>query len=93
MTKAAITSPAPGSTLPGHLGHLHLERWDRRPRVQLLGGDDRGRQQSPFAGDGARPSATVNNLPANGVPVYVRLWTQLPTTGWLFTDYTYTARQ
>ena len=32
----------------------------------------------------------MTNLPATGVPVYVRLWTQLPT-GWFSTDYTYTA--
>ena len=39
---------------------------------------------------GTTQSATVNNLPVTGVPIYVRLWTQLPT-GWFFTDYTYTA--
>jgi hypothetical protein len=35
-------------------------------------------------------SATVNNLPANGSPVYVRLFTRF-SSGWQSTDYTYTA--
>src|SRR5437867_12320380 len=43
-------------------------------------------------GQGTNLSATVNGLPVDGSPVYVRLWTQLGGgTGWQFNDYTYTA--
>lgn len=35
-------------------------------------------------------STTVSNLPTNGQPIYVRLWSDLPT-GWVYNDYTYTA--
>ena len=35
---------------------------------------------------------TVDGLPTDGSTVYVRLWTQLGGgTGWVFSDYTYTA--
>lgn len=37
------------------------------------------------------PAETVTGLPANGVTLYVRLWTYM--SGWQYRDYTYTAMQ
>ena len=39
---------------------------------------------------GTSLSTTVNNLPADGSTVYVRLWT-LASGTWVYNDYTYTA--
>jgi hypothetical protein len=39
----------------------------------------------------ATTSTTATNLPINGIKVYVRLASALPTGGWAWFDYTYTA--
>jgi hypothetical protein len=43
------------------------------------------------ASQGLATSGTVSGLPTDGRTLYVRLWSYLPSLGWQFFDYTYTA--
>ncbi|PYN89534.1 MAG: hypothetical protein DMD87_05345, partial [Candidatus Rokuibacteriota bacterium] len=89
---AVLTSPAPGSTLPGAVVTFAWTAGVGATQYWLTVGT-RG------AGSGdvyAQPqdmnlSGTVSGLPTNGSTVYVRLWTLLGESSWQFNDYTYTA--
>jgi subtilase family serine protease len=90
---AAVSSPAPGSTLTGSTVTFEWtsgtatsgEYWIR------VGTTGVG-SYNVFAGEFAGTSATIAGLPTTGITVYVRLYSQnAATTAWVSNDYTYTA--
>jgi len=90
-TPASMSSPTPGSTLtstsqaftwsPGNLA-THFELW--------VGSTGVGSNNVYNSGNVTVTTETVNNLPTNGEPVYVRLLWLINGT-WNSADYTYTA--
>ncbi|MFN0096937.1 MAG: CAP domain-containing protein [Dehalococcoidia bacterium] len=88
-TKAAITSPASGATLPGASVTFQWSAGTGAQQYFLYVGTSAGSNNLYGAGTTSR-SATVGNLPTDGRQLYVRLWT-LFSSGWQFNDYTYTA--
>src|SRR5205823_7772729 len=95
---AAITAPAPRSTLASNSATFTWTAGSGVSQIWLDVGTTAGGTQIYSAGQGTQLfsdgalalSRTVTNLPANGSTVYVRLWSFV-TSGWTFTDYTYTA--
>lgn len=88
--KAAMTSPAAGSTLPGTSATFQWSAGSGVLRYYLfvgtwLGGNDLYSQDLVTS-----QSATVANLPANGSLLYVRLWSYI-NGNWQYEDSTYTA--
>ncbi|MCC7364728.1 MAG: CAP domain-containing protein [Dehalococcoidia bacterium] len=88
--KAAITSPAPGSTLPGSSATFAWNTGSGAHEYFLYVGTSAGSNNIYGGSTGLSQSRTVSGIPANGSTVYVRLWTRL-STGWQYTDYTYRA--
>ena len=88
-TKAAMTTPAPGSTLSSSMTTFW---WTASlgSECYLQVGTTLGGQQLYSAGQGTNLSVQVPTLPTNGSPVYARLWTNIGGA-WLYNDYTYTA--
>jgi len=93
LSKAALTSPAPGTTLPGAVTTFNWSAAAGALQYSLsVGTTGPGSFNVYSQGQGTNLSATVSGLPVDGSPVYVRLWTQLGGgTGWVLTDYTYAA--
>ena len=91
--RAELTSPAPGTTLPGGVVTFNWSAGVGAQQYSLsVGTTGPGSFNVYSQGQGTSQSATVNRLPVDGSPVYVRLWTQLGGgTGWVLNDYTYTA--
>src|SRR5947207_1340872 len=91
--RAVLTTPAPGSTLPGATATFSWSAGAGATRCLMsIGTTGPGSFNVYSQGQGTNLSATVSGLPVDGSPVYVRLWTQLGGgTGWQFNDYTYTA--
>src|SRR6185436_12370240 len=91
--KAMLTSPAPGTTLPGGVVIFNWSAGVGAQQYSLsVGTTGPGSFNVYSQGQGTSQSATVNGLPVDGSPVYVRLWAQLGGgTGWVLNDYTYTA--
>ncbi len=91
-TAAAIVTPAAGSTLASSTNVAFT--WNTgvgATSYQLLVGTTGvGSSNLYSSGFLATTGATVASIPANALPVYVRLLTKLPA-GWVFADYTYTA--
>ncbi len=88
--KAALTSPAPGSTLPGTTVTFQWNAGQAVSRYFLFVGRWQG-GNTLFSQDmGTSLSATVSNLPADGMPIHVRLWSYLQDS-WQFNDYVFTA--
>jgi hypothetical protein len=90
-TPATMSSPAPGSTLPGSSatfswspGWANLQYW------LYVGTTGVGSANIWNQDQGLSTSRLVTGLPTGGGPVYVRLWTRLPS-GWTWIDYTYVA--
>jgi hypothetical protein len=88
--KAAITSPTPGSTLPGASATFSWSAGSGVSAYNLYVGTSVGGKQIFKTGETSAKSATVSGIPTNGSTVYVRLWSFL-SGGWQFTDYTYKA--
>jgi hypothetical protein len=91
LAPAALTSPTPGSTLPGSsvtftwtagTGPAAYELWLGTTRV--------GSQNLYDSGATKATTVTVSDLPTNGVTVYARLWWEIDAV-WKSADYTYTA--
>jgi serine protease len=91
-SQATMISPAPGGTLPGvsatftwspGVGATEYSLW-----VGTTGVGSDNIYGSP---NSTATSITVNKLPANGAPVYVRLYTNF-NGSWAHADYTYTAQ-
>ena len=88
-TQAAMTTPAPGSTLSSTMVTF---KWGTSlaSECYLQVGTTAGGQEIYSAGEGTNLSSQVMDLPNNGGAVYVRLWSKIGGA-WLFNDYTYTA--
>jgi hypothetical protein len=88
---AAITSPVPGTTLTAASTTF---TWSAGPSgttgYYLWIGTSPGALNLVNIGPLSGTSATVN-LPTNGSTIYVRLWTVINGTTYLYNDYTYTA--
>jgi hypothetical protein len=90
--KAAMTSPAPGSTLPGSSVNFAWTAATGGASVYQLcvGTIGVGSSNLDNAPLGSLTSAHIGNLPVNGGTVFVRLWSKIGAT-WFFSDYSYTA--
>ncbi len=88
--KGDITSPAPGSTLPG--GAVTFQ-WTPGQGVQqfwLMIGLWPGGNTLYSADQGLLTSAPVSGLPTDGRTLYVRLWSYIDNQ-WVYNDYQYKA--
>jgi hypothetical protein len=85
-----ISSPTPGSTLTSASTTF---TWNAGPAgttgYGLNVGTSLGGANLVNIGPLSGTSVTVN-LPTNGTPIFVRLWTILNGTTYLYNDYTYT---
>ena len=88
-TQAAMTTPAPESTLSSTMVTF---TWGTSlaSECYLQVGTTAGGQEIYSAGEGTNLSSQVMGLPNNGGSVYVRLWSKIGGA-WLFNDYNYTA--
>ena len=88
--KAALTSPAPGSTLPGTSATFAWSAGTGALEYFFYAGTSVGSNNIIGKSTGTTRTLGVTNLPRGGVTVYVRLWTR-SATGWQYTDYTFRA--
>jgi hypothetical protein len=87
---AAITSPTPGSTLTSASTTFTWSGGSAGTTGYYLNvGTSPGSANLVNIGPLSGTSTTVN-LPTSGATIYVRLWTVLNGTTWLYNDYTYT---
>ena len=93
QSKAVLTSPAPGSTLPGAGATFSWSAGAGALQYSMsVGTTGPGSFNVYSQGQGTSQSATVVGLPVDGSTVYVRLWTQFGGgTGWVLNDYAYAA--
>ena len=89
-TKAALTSPAAGSTLPGASTTFSWSGGSNALEYFLYVGASAGANNLYGGSQALNRSATVANLPTNGSTIYLRLWTRF-SSGWQYNDYTYRA--
>lgn len=88
---ASMISPVPGSTLAGSAVTFE---WDAGVSVSgyhLYVGAQPGMAQICSQYTGTNCSYTCNGIPTDGLPIYVRLWSWVGGTTWLYRDYIYTA--
>ncbi|OAI43501.1 hypothetical protein AYO38_10725 [bacterium SCGC AG-212-C10] len=90
ISKAVLTSPTPGSVLPGSSATFAWTAGAGAAEYFLYVGTSPGANNVYGRSTGLNRAVSVSNLPTNSRAVYFRLWTRLPN-GWQFTDYTYTA--
>ena len=88
--KAQMTTPAPGSTLTSSTVTFQWTGGTGVSQYWLDVGTTPGGTDITTQDRGRTLSATVQRLPINGIPVYVRLWS-LINGAWLYNDYSYTA--
>jgi hypothetical protein len=91
VTPAALTSPTPGSILPGSSATFIWTPGSGSEYYQLrIGTSGAGSVNLYTSGTIRATQATVSDLPTNGKTVYVRLYSE--TAGvWQYVDYTYIA--
>jgi uncharacterized protein YkwD len=87
---ANITSPTPGSTLPGASATFGWSSASGALEYFFYAGTSQGSNNLYGRSMGLSTSVTVSNLPTNGSTVYVRVWTRF-STGWQYRDVTYRA--
>ena len=87
---AVLTSPTPGSTLPGASVTFGWTTGTGVSQYYLYVGSSVGGADLYAAGTGASTSVTVNGLPTDGRAIHVRLWSYT-SAGWQFGDHSYTA--
>lgn len=87
--KAALTAPAPGSTLPGSTVTFTWSPGTAVQRYWLFLGTSAGNNDLYGADQNQNTAATVT-VPANGKPVFVRLWSYI-NGAWQYNDYTFAA--
>jgi len=90
---ALLTSPAPGSTLPGATVTFSWTPGAGVTQYQIwLGTTGAGSQNLGilFPGASTPTSGTATGLPTSGATLYARLWSEVGLI-WLFKDYTFTA--
>jgi len=86
-----ITSPAPNSTLSGSSVTFQWNAGSASTAYELTVGSSQGGNNYYQSGNlGAATSQTVNNLPVNGAPLYVTLFSYA-NGSWVYNQYTYTA--
>ena len=88
--KATMTSPTPGSTLPGASTTFSWSAGIGVTQYHLYVGTTAGSANIYNKSQGTNRSVTITNLPTNGSTVYVRLWS-LVNGAWQSNDYTYKA--
>jgi Peptidase family M23 len=88
--KAAMTSPASGSTLPGASVTFDWNSGSGVSQYFLYVGSTAGANDLYSQSQGTNLSTTVNGLPVDGRTLYVRLLS-LIGNAWQFNDYTYHA--
>jgi hypothetical protein len=86
---AQISSPAPGSTLPGSTVRFDWTAGVGVTQYWLHAGTSPGASDLVSQDAGTARNVTVSGLPLDSSVVYVRLWSFVDT--WRFRDYTYTA--
>jgi hypothetical protein len=87
--KATMTSPTPGSTLPGASTTFTWTAGTGVTQYQIWFGTTTGSQDLGSPGLLAATTYTANSLPVTGGTLHVRLWS-LAGPVWYFTDYSYT---
>ena len=87
-TPAGMVSPVPGSTLTGASTTFTWNAGSGVTSYYLWVGTSAGTNNLVNIGPLSTTTATVN-LPTNGAPLYVRLWSVAGST-FLYNDYTYT---
>jgi hypothetical protein len=86
-----MVQPPPGSTLSGSSVTFCWTSGSAVSQYWLyVGTSGVGSNNLYSQSTGTATQATVSNLPTTGGPVYVRLWWNT-SSGWQYTDYTYTA--
>ena len=86
---AALTSPAPGSTLTGSTATFNWSAGTSVTNYQIIGGYHRPRREQSASPDNHRADlGVVSNIPTTGGTVYVRLYSMIGGA-WQYTDYTY----
>lgn len=88
-TKAAMTSPAPGS----QLGTSQTFSWSAATGAQgyfFYLGTSQGSNNLIGTSTGLNRSVTLSNLPRGGQAIWARLWT-LGASGWQYNDYQFQA--
>jgi len=88
---ATITSPTPGTTLPGASAVFNWNLGSCVSSVTISVGSSVGASDIFTAVQGVSTTASVNNLPTNGSTIYVRLTSTFTGGGSQNVDYTYTA--
>jgi hypothetical protein len=89
--KAVLTTPAPGSTLPGTSATFSWTAGSGSQGYFLwVGTTGAGSKNVYDSGEVTVTSETVSSLPTNGETIYVRLFTVINST-LEYNDYTYTA--
>ena len=94
---ATMQSPTPNSTLTGSTVTFTWNAGCNVSQYFLWVGTTPGGSDIYDQNQGQGLSTTVSNIPTNGQPVYVRLWSLFQgavidvTVGWNYVDYTYTA--
>jgi len=89
-TAAVMTSPTPGATLSSPVTTFTWSRGVYVVEYWLWIGTSPGTLNLYDANQGTNASATVNGLPVDGQPIYVRLFSWI-NNAWQYNDYTYTA--
>jgi CHAP domain-containing protein len=84
-----MTSPTPGSTLPGSSVTFQWSSGSGVSQYYLYVGNSQGANDIYGASQGTNRSVTLN-LPTDGRRLYVRLWS-LINSAWSYYDYQYTA--
>jgi predicted outer membrane repeat protein len=89
-TPAALTTPAPSSKLTGTSIAFSWSPGNVAKNFELWVGTTAGSTNIYNSGSVTATTETVNGLPSNGQPVYVRLYSYIDGA-WQYTSYTYTA--
>lgn len=88
---AAMTSPAPGSSLTSTKVTFKWSKSDSASKYRIdVGTTVGGTQIKSTTLSSSKTSASISGLPKGRTPLYVRLWTRIGST-WSYTDYTYTS--
>jgi uncharacterized protein YkwD len=88
VTKAVISSPANGSTLPRSSVVFKWTSGGSGAQYRMYIGTSKGSSNMLNISLGTSTSVTVRGYPTNGSTIYVRLWTLVGST-WQYNDYTY----
>jgi hypothetical protein len=87
---AQMTAPTPGSTFASSTVQFQWTAGTGVTKYWLSIGAAAGGEEIYSVDQGTNLSATVMGLPANGSPLYVRLWSMV-NGAWKKNDYVYTA--